>query len=68
VENIEKNLNTIPHNFTLETFARAKDKMIATNNNAYGRNNSTYWLNRERLRDYSSDDVHRIINMGSQEE
>ena len=42
--------------------------MIATNNNAYGRNNSTYWLNRERLRDYSSDDVHRIINMGSQEE
>ena len=42
--------------------------MIATNANAYGRNNSTYWLHREKLRDYTTEDVHRIISMGSQDE
>ena len=33
---MENQENKIPHNFSLDSFARAKDKMIATNNNAYG--------------------------------
>ena len=68
MENTKQNQNTIPHNFTLENFTKASNKMIATNTSAYGRNNSTYWLHREKLRDYTTEDVHRIISMGSQDE
>ena len=66
---MEKNETRVPHNFTLDSFAKAKDSMIATNNNAYGNSNRTsYWSHRETLRDYTSDEVHEIINRGSSSE
>lgn len=65
MENIE---TKVPHNFTLGSFSKAKDRMIATNDNAYGTNRSTYWSHRETLRDYTSDEVHAIINSGSSSE
>ena len=53
MENSEK---TISHNFTLDSFTRAKDKMIATNNNAYGQaNKNSYWNQRSYARDYTSE-------------
>lgn len=65
---MEKNENIVPHTFTLDSFAKAKEKMIATNDNAYGINKSSYWSHRETLRDYTSDQVHDIINSGSSSE
>ena len=65
---MESNEKTISHNFTLDSFSKAKDRMIATNDNAYGTNRSSYWSHRETLRDYSSEDVHTIINSGSSSE
>ena len=65
MENIE---SKIPHNFTLDSFAKVKDRMIATNDNAYGSNRNSYWSHRETLRDYTSDEVHTIINYGSSSE
>ena len=66
---MEKNENTISHNFTLDSFAKAKDRMIATNDNAYGASQrSSYWSRREYLRDYSAEEVHTIINSGSSSE
>jgi hypothetical protein len=66
---MEKNENVISHNFTLDSFAKAKDRMIATNENAYGTNQRTsYWSHRETLRDYTSEEVHCIINSGSSSE
>ena len=65
---MEKNENIVPHTFTLDSFAKAKEKMIATNDNAYGIGKSSYWSHRETLRDYTSDQVHDIINSGSSSE
>ena len=66
---MEKNENTISHNFTLDSFAKAKEKMIATNNNAYGASQrNSYWSRRDYLRDYSAEEVHAIINSGSSDE
>ena len=66
MENSEK---TISHNFTLDSFTRAKDKMIATNNNAYGQaSKNSYWNQRSYARDYTSEQVQNIINYGSQSE
>ena len=64
---MENQENKIPHNFSLDSFARAKDKMIATNNNAYGQANkySSYWDQRNYLRTYTAEDVLRIIDCGS---
>ena len=59
---MESNEKTISHNFTLDSFSKVKDRMIATNDNAYGTNRSSYWSHRETLRDYTSEDVHTIIN------
>ena len=64
---MEKNENVVSHNFTLDSFAKAKERMIATNDNSYG-NRSSYWSHRETLRDYTSDEVHTIINSGSSSE
>jgi hypothetical protein len=33
---MEKNENVVSHTFNLDSFAKAKDRMIATNDNAYG--------------------------------
>jgi hypothetical protein len=66
---MEKNENVISHNFTLDSFAKAKDRMIATNDNAYGASQrNSYWSRREYLRDYTSEEVHTIINSGSSSE
>ena len=65
---MEKNENVVSHNFTLDSFAKAKDRMIATNDNAYGSSQFSYWQHREKLRDYTADDVHNIINSGSASE
>ena len=64
---MEKNENIASHNFTLDSFAKAQERMIATNDNSYG-NRSSYWSHRETLRDYTSDEVHAIINSGSSSE
>ena len=66
---MEKNENVISHNFTLDSFAKAKDRMIATNDNAYGASQrNSYWSRRDYLRDYTSEEVHTIINSGSSSE
>ena len=66
---MEKNENVVSHNFTLDSFAKAKDRMIATNENAYGNTSRTsYWSHRETLRDYTTEEVHCIINSGSSSE
>ena len=66
---MEKNENTISHNFTLDSFAKAKDRMIATNDNAYGASQrGSYWSQRNVLRDYSASEVHAIIDSGSSSE
>lgn len=66
---MEKNETPIieaPRNFTLDSFAKAKEKMIATNNNTYGEMRSSYWGRRTaRLNDYDADTVSHIINAGS---
>ena len=67
---MEKNENVVSHGFTLDSFAKVKNRMIATNANAYGtvRGTSSQWSHRDSLRDYSSEDVHHIINSGSSSE
>ena len=66
---MEKNENVVSHNFNLDSFAKAKDRMIATNDSAYGNSQRTsYWSHRETLRDYTTDEVHCIINSGSSSE
>ena len=65
---MENNERTPSHNFTLDSFSKVKDRMIATNDNAYGINRSNYWSYRETLRDYTSEDIHTIINSGSSSE
>ena len=62
---MDKNENKVSHNFTLDSFAKAEKKMIATNDNTYGKNPSSYWSRRETLRDYSAEDVHNVITTGS---
>lgn len=59
----------ISHTFNLDSFVKAKERMIATNDNAYGASQrSSYWSKREYLRDYTTEDVHQIINFGSSSE
>ena len=45
--------NVVPHNFNLETYAKVKQQMIATNDSTYGTTRNTYWGRREYFRDYS---------------
>ena len=65
---MENKENIVPHTFTLDSFAKAKERMIATNDNAYGANKTSYWSHRETLRDYTTEEVHCIINSGSASE
>lgn len=55
------------HNFDLSTFAKSQQQLVATSENAYSSiyNNSHA---RERTRNYSEEDVKRIIETGSLEE
>lgn len=62
---MENNENTLSHNFTLDSFAKAQNRMIATNDRAYNANSySNYWQQRASLRDYTAEEVHDIINSG----
>ena len=52
------------HNFDLASFKKSQDAMIATSDNSYGtRPGSAQWA--DRVRDYSEDEVKRIIQSGS---
>jgi hypothetical protein len=62
---MENNENKISHNFTLDSFAKAEKKMIATNDNTYGKQTSSYWSRRELFRDYSAEDICQTIITGS---
>ena len=63
---MENNENKVSHSFTLDSFAKAKDAMIATNANAYKNSGyGSYWERRDKLRDYTAEEVHTIINFGS---
>ena len=55
------------HNFDLSTFARAQETLVATNDNAY---NGYYnnLLSRERGKNYTEEEVKRIVETGSLEE
>ena len=48
----------------LSTFSKAMDQMIATNDNAYTSNWSPFRTTRKRLREYSPEEVARIIESG----
>jgi hypothetical protein len=51
------------HNFDLATFRKAQDTMIATSSNSYGsRLGHDY---RDRVRDYTEEEVKQIIESGS---
>ena len=51
------------HNFDLATFKKAQDTMIATSDRSYG---SRYGRDyRDRVRDYTEEEVKKIIESGS---
>ena len=52
-------------NFDLTSFARAKEKMIATNEHAYKRNWDSVRDRMSKLNDYSPEEVASIITSGS---
>lgn len=56
---------TEPRNFDLSSFARAKEKMIATNDNSYQSKWDGLRSRLERVRDYSREEIENIINSGS---
>lgn len=61
-EELEANL---VRNFDLSSFVKSKDKMIATNDNAYRGN---FELSHERLlrnREYTTEEIERIITSGT---
>lgn len=57
---------SIPHNFTLDSFSKAHQKMIATNTPIKDR--SRYFWDRQQFRDYTNEEVASIINSGSSAE
>lgn len=65
METVENN-NRL-HNFSLDSFKKSQSAMIATSNAAYNRtfggNMSGQWVN--RTRDYSEEEVKKIIESGS---
>ena len=62
METVE-NANRI-HNFTLDSFKKSQSAMIATSDNAYNnRFGNAQWAG--RVRDYTEDEVKKIIESGS---
>ena len=53
------------HNFELSSFKQAQQTMIATSDNAYSgsRYGSQQWL--EKVKDYSPEEIKKIIESGS---
>ena len=61
---VENNTNDY-RNFNLTSFARAKEKMIATNELAYSGNWGSNYHRTMKLKDYSPEEVSLIITSGS---
>lgn len=59
---MEENTN-LSRNFTLTSFQRAKERMIATNDSAYSSFYNMGGL--KRIKDYSEEEIQNIINNGS---
>ena len=57
--------HTSLHNFSLDSFSRAKQKMIATNDNAYSNRWDSSRSRLAQIRDYSSEEITKIIQSGS---
>lgn len=56
----------VERNFSLSSFVKNKDKMIATNDNAYrGNFDISYGRYHDRVRDYSTEEIEQIISSGS---
>ena len=61
----EKSQERLPlHNFTLDSFSKAHERMISTSNNAFGEAKS-YWRDWNRSRLYTEEDLLRIITSGT---
>ena len=59
----------VERNFSLSSFVKSKEKMIATNDNAYrGNFDITYSHYLNRTRDYTIEEIENIISSGSIEE
>ena len=56
----------VERNFSLSSFVKNKDKMIATNDNAYrGNFDISYSRYHDRVRDYTQEEIEHIISSGS---
>lgn len=64
----EPSVKNMPHNFTLDSFSKAQGNMIATNDNAYGHDRTSYWQRLALNREYTEEEVNTIITSGSLEE
>lgn len=64
MDNKENTYESVSHTFTLDSFKKVQNAMIATNDNTYG-SRRTYWDVRKQCRDYTEEEVHQIINSGS---
>ena len=66
---MEKNETPIieaPRNFSLDSFAKASEQMIATNDRTYGAMRSSYWGRQKK--NYTAQEVADVIDSGSQKE
>ena len=61
----KQELHSVPHTFTLDSFSKAQNKMIATNDNTYGAYGGSYWSRLKGCREYTEKEVYDIINSGS---
>ena len=62
----EKSQEKLPlHNFTLDSFQQAHQRMIATSNSSYGNQIRSYWGDWRNSRIYSEQEILRIITGGT---
>ena len=58
--------SNVARNFSLSSFVKSKEKMIATNDNAYrGNFDISYSRYLDRVRDYTTEEIEHIISSGS---
>ena len=60
---MSENISNLTHNFDLASFAKAQSSMIATSDASYGSRYGTMY--RDRVRDYTEEEVIKIIESGS---
>jgi hypothetical protein len=56
--------NKVSHNFTLDSFSKSQQTMIATNQNTYGKS-SSYWDRLMTRQVYTEEEVADIIRSGN---